>query len=142
MFRFTGPDLFSPMVIVSSSSSSRSNSPVVATASGPLQRGIVVKAYDYYMDGVHEGMLFLKEPIRQCSWWSCTSGLRTDWHGHWVSYDGCGFVAQFEYRGRNTQKYAVIHHNHRGNDYRGRRIHVTFTGRWAFDDDVCDYVVL
>ena len=30
--------------------------------------------------------------------------------------------------------------NHQGNDYRGRDICVTFTGRWAFDDDAVDYV--
>ena len=82
-------------------------------------------------------MLFLTQPIRQCPWWSASTGLRTDWHGPWVSYDGVGFVAS-----RPSQKRVVIYHNHQGNDYQGRDIRVEFTGRLAFDDEIADYVVL
>ena len=85
--------------------------------SGP--RNVVVKSYDYYMNGSHAGVLFLKQPIRQCPWWSASTGLRTDWHGPWVSYDGVGFVATFDWSGRPSQKHVVIYHNHQGNGYRG-----------------------
>ena len=108
--------------------------------SGP--RNVVVKSYDYYMNGSHAGVLFLKQPIRQCPWWSASTGLRTDWHGPWVSYDGAGFVATFDWSGCPSQKHVVIYHNHQGNDYQGRDIRVEFTGRWAFDDEIADYVVL
>ena len=117
-----------------------SPSPVIVGIGGPVQRQVVVKCYDYYMNGTLAGVLFLKEPVRQCSWWSATTMLRTDWHGSWISWDGCGFAANFDWAGHTTQKFVVIFHNHRGNDYRGREICVTFTGRWAFDDAVADYV--
>ena len=116
--------------------------PVAAGSSGPGQRHVVVRCFDYYMNSRLAGMLFLKEPIRQCSFWSSSTGLRTDWHGEWISYDGTGFVATFDCFGRPSQKHVVIYHNHQGNDYRGRDIRVTFTGRWAFDDEIADYVVL
>ena len=45
--------------------------------------------------------------------------LRTDWHGQWVSYDGAGFVATFDWSGCPSQKHVVIYHNHQGNGYRG-----------------------
>ena len=55
---------------------------------------------------------------------------------------GVGFVATFDWSGRPSQKHVVIYHNHQGNDYQGRDIRVEFTGRWAFDDEIADYVVL
>ena len=108
--------------------------------SGP--RNVVVKSYDYYMNGSHAGVHFLKQPIRQCPWWSAPTGLRTDWHGPWVSYDGAVFVATFDWSGCPSQKHVVIYHNYQGNDYQGRDIRVEFTGRLAFDAEIADYVVL
>ena len=117
--------------------------PVAAGISGPRQQNVIVRCYDYYMNGLHAGRLFLKEPIQQCSWWSSwDTDLRTDWHGQWVSYDGAGFVATFDWSGCPSQKHVVIYHNHQGNDYQGRDIRVEFTGRLAFDDEIADYVVL
>ena len=34
--------------------------------------------------------------------------LRTDWHGSWISWDGCGFAANFDWAGHATQKFVVV----------------------------------
>ena len=104
---------------------------------------IIVKEYDYYCNGAHTGTLYLKEPVKQCSWWSQATGLRTGWHGEWVQFNGCGFVARFDCRGRaNVQKHVVIYGNMRGYDYVGRGVAVIFTGRWRFAEEQAEYVIL
>ena len=106
-----------------------------------MQREVVVRAFTYYCNGVHSGTLFLKSPMQQCAWWSVATGLRTDWHGTWTSWDNMGFLASFDWAGdRNTRKFTVVWHDYTGHDYRGRNIRVSFAGRWAFDDAVSDYV--
>ena len=104
---------------------------------------IIVKEYEYRCNDKFSGTLYLKEPVRQCSWLSGTSGLRTQWHGEWVPFNGTGFVAQFDCRGQpNVHKHAVLYGDLRGHDYAGRRVEVILTGRWRFENEQAEYVLL
>ena len=107
------------------------------------QQQVVVKKYEYYMQGIHTGALYLKETTRQCAWWSASTELRTDWHGTWTQFDGCGFVARFDCLGRSDErKHAVIYGNMRGKDYAGRDIAVICSGRLAFNEEAAEYMCL
>ena len=104
---------------------------------------VIVKEYEYHCNGSHTGTLYINEPVRQCSWWSQTTGLRTPWHGEWVSFNGCGFVARFDCRGQpNVHKHVVVYGDMRGYDYAGRRIEIILTGRWRFEEEQAEYVIL
>ena len=104
---------------------------------------VIVKAYAYYTNGAYTGTLYLKEPVKQCSWLSQATGLRTGWHGEWVQFNGCGFVARFDCKGQaNIQKHVVIYGNLQGQDYAGRGVAVIFSGRWRFEEEQAEYVIL
>ena len=116
---------------------------VIQAAIVVQQQDVTVSKYEYYMRGKYVGELYFKEPTRQCAWWSETTQLRTDWHGAWAPFDGCGFVARFNYEGRSDMhKHVVIYSNMRGKDYGGRDVSVIFRDRWAFDATTADYVCL
>ena len=99
---------------------------VVAALVGVVQQLVIVKLYECSMNDRHTGSLYLKEPITQCSWYSVETGLRTDWHGEWQTFNGCGFIAHFDCKGRSDQrKHIVVYGNMQGSGDAGRKVELT-----------------
>ena len=116
----------------------------VVASSAPartVHETVIVTEYEYYADEEHIGTLFLKEPIKQCSWWSRSTGLRTGWHGEWEHFNGSGFIARFDCLGlANSKQHTVVYGDAKGSDYAGRTIEVIMTGKWEFDQEQAEYV--
>ena len=54
----------------------------------PVNPPLLVREYDYFMDGVCTGVIVLLDGPRhprQISWWSTETDLQTPWHGAWFS---------------------------------------------------------
>ena len=65
--------------------------PSKAMAVVPIDSQLIVREYQYFMDGVRTGTLFLldgPEHPRQISWWSVKTNKQTLWQGMWFSPTG------------------------------------------------------
>ena len=95
------------------------------------------KEFEYRMDDVHSGNLFLKDD-GQCLWRSKRTQLQTQWHGHWSptrTRTGRHILKiWFDYEGKNrTNKWTVLFDNDTGVDYMSRIITIKFIASWSLN---------
>ena len=83
----------------------------------PIDSQLLVREYEYRMDGFRTGSIFLldgPENRRQVSFWSAKTNMHTPWHGLWFSPTGNlddTFNGNFDYKGRNPlglRKYFAV----------------------------------
>ena len=97
------------------------------------------------MDGEYTGDIFLSHHrLRQVTWTSQRTGLRTPWHGRWYIGLGNNLIMEFDFRGRmDTRKWAQVSLTTlEGLDYLQRHIVLKRGKTWDFDAETATYVVL
>ena len=95
---------------------------VVATISPSPSVSPSVVTYDYLMNGVPTGVLYLIESIRQCVWYGFRSRIQTQWHGRWHESTSGGIAAYFDFKGRHLTKWSMVDSSGQGHYYRGRTV--------------------
>ena len=108
-----------------------------AMALVPIHRQLLAREYEYRMDGVRAGTLFVLDGpthARKLSWHSAYTGFQTPWQGGWFSPTGDierSLSGNFDYEGRREKalfKWFRVEWFEdgrlKGRDYKGRLIDI------------------
>ena len=101
-----------------------------------------VKSYEYFMNGMSIGILYLNRPEMQCAWYSKLTKKKTKWHGRWYATDTGGIVAYFNCQGkRDKRKWIAVGYTGYGLDHRTRAIEIVLDKTWIFDAREKSYLI-
>ena len=134
----------------------------MAVVPAPPPRQVLVHIYEYYMDNVFSGKLYLQENAdgsgdKKCKWKSASTGLSTRWHGTWsrarypatwnppaewlyFRFDFLGRPKEGEKKWGGVQRCSETSFRYCGNDYQLRQIDMIFRRTWRFDESVGAYI--